>query len=201
MEDQNNKPGKASKGASLTRKPDCILGGGCLHDVWMKIPKSKEPVRPKTFFIYDGGTGKILASRTGEKACGSLAALAICDVIETFGIPNTFLFKTDYFPFDSQWITGDAPKRYRFRVRRQDPLALLAAIGVKVRCAGPEEDVFLKLERRIRDIREEVDGQMELAGAHSSNNRQCAISLDEFEAVIQVEIVRWNARRNEILAA
>lgn len=191
MESQNNKPGAMIVGEDPTRKLDCIQGDGMRHDIWVQFPGLKEPTRPSTFFLIDNETQKILAWRTAEAPCGALVVMAICDVIETFGVPNTVIFDTAR-EFSVMWMAGKAPDRFRFLVRAKDPVNLLTALGVKIVWTMPYSGQSKPIERSFRDLREEIAKHPDLAKFQSSQDGHNAIPADEFDDVLKAVVARWN---------
>lgn len=180
----------------------CVVGDGHLHDLWVQFPNGAKPARPMTLFLSDLRTRKILAWRTDETEHSGSVRLAIGDVVEKYGIPDSVLFDNGR-GFASKWITGQAPRRFRFKIKHEEPQGLLTALGVQIHWALPFSGRSKPIERSFKDMCEEVAKHPAFTGAYTGNAPQNkphnygekAIPLDEFEAVLAAEVARWNARQ------
>ena len=188
-----------------------INGDGYQHNVFVKLPNGKVG-RPKTWFWQDVYSGKILAFRTAETESSCQIRLAFADVVEHYGIPQHITIDNTRAAAN-KFLTGGVPNRYRFKVKDTDPLGLFPALGIQIHWtsvvatmgkakgwgqAKPVERAF-----GIGGIGEVVDKHPAFAGAYTGadttkkpeNYQSKAVAIDDFMAVLEVEIDEWNVRR------
>ena len=197
-----------------------LNGDGYQHNVFVKFPNGKV-CRPKTWFWQDVHSGKILAWRTAETESSCQIRLAFADVVEKYGIPQHITIDNTRAAAN-KFLTGGVPNRYRFKVKDTDPLGLFPALGIQIHWtsvvptasgksrgwgqAKPVERAF-----GIGGIGEVVDKHPAFAGAYTGasttkkpeNYQSKAVALDDFVAVLDVEIAAWNAktgRRSSVCA-
>ena len=197
-----------------------LNGDGYQHNVFVRFPNGKVG-RPKTWFWQDVHSGKILAWRTAETESSCQIRLAFADVVEKYGIPQHITIDNTRAAAN-KFLTGGVSNRYRFKIKDTDPLGLFPALGITIHWtsvvptaagkskgwgqAKPVERAF-----GIGGISEVVDKHPAFAGAYTGANttkkpdnyQSKAVALDDFEAVLDVEIAAWNAkagRRSSICA-
>lgn len=183
-----------------------INGDGYQHNVFVLWPNG-EIARPKTWFWQDVYSRKILAYRTDQTEHSDLLRLSIGDLLDQYGIPNNATIDNTRAAAN-KWLTGGVPNRYRFKVKDDDPLGLLPALGIKVHWTsvidGKGHGQAKPVERSfgVGGLGDYVDKHPYLAGSYTGANvnskpenyRSNAIPLADFIRVLNEEIIAWNAR-------
>lgn len=180
---------------------ECVQGDFHRFDVFVNWPGEAEPVRPQGVFFSDVHSGKLLVQRLSTTANSHTVQLAIGDMIERYGIPQSALLDNGR-EFAAKVITGGAKTRFRFKVRDDDIPGLLPLLGVKVHWATPYSGQSKPIERAFRDLCDRVAKHPEFSGAYTGNKpdakpenyRSRAIDLDVFKEVLAQEVVEHNAR-------
>lgn len=170
-------------------------------DVFVRVPHSEKPVRVYLIALQDLYSGKIVAWRMAESENKVAVRLAIGDMVEAHGIPETIVLDNGR-AFASKWITGGMPNRYRFKVRDEDPHGLLKSLGVEVRWTKPYSGQSKPIERAWRDLAEEISKHPFCAGAYVGNTPMAkpenygtrAVPIDDFRAHVDRMIAEHNAR-------
>lgn len=187
---------------------ECVQGDFHRFDVFVNWPGEPEPVRPQGVFFSDVHSGKLLVQRLSTTANSHTVQLAIGDMIERFGIPQSALLDNGR-EFAAKVITGGAKTRFRFKVRDDDIPGLLPLLGVDVHWATPYSGQSKPIERAFRDLCDRVAKHPEFSGAYTGNKpdakpenyRSRAIDLDVFKAVLAQEVIEHNerpGRRSEV---
>lgn len=185
-----------------------INGDGYQHNVFVKWPNG-EIARPKTWFWQDVYSRKILGYRVDVTENTDSIRLSFGDVVENFGIPDHVTIDNTRSAAN-KWMTGGVPNRYRFKVKDDDPIGLIPALGAKVHWTsvykGKGHGQAKPIERAfgVGGIGEVVDKHPAFVGAftgHNTSNKpenygDKAIPVERFLAVLQQEIIAWNAREN-----
>lgn len=95
-----------------------INGDGYLHNVFVRWFNG-DVIRPKTWFWQDVKTRKILGWRCDVSENIDSIRLSFMDVVTRYGIPEDFHITIDNTRgAANKWLTGGAPNRYRFKVKR-----------------------------------------------------------------------------------
>jgi NAD(P)-dependent dehydrogenase (short-subunit alcohol dehydrogenase family) len=171
-------------------------------DVFVRLPNARQPVRMHLLAIQDLYSGKIVAWRLAESENRVAVRLAIGDMVEAFGIPETVVFDNGR-AFASKWITGGFPNRYRFKVRDEEPQGLVKSLGVTdIRWTTPYSGQSKPIERAFRDLAEEIAKHPCCDGAYVGNRPDAkpenygtrAIPIDEFSEHVARTIGEHNAR-------
>lgn len=170
-------------------------------DVFVKWPGRDKPFRPIMVAIQDVYSRKILAWRIDESENAVTTRLVFADLFRDYGIPKTCILDNGR-AFASKWITGGAKTRYRFKIRPDDPIGLLPALGVKPQFATPYHGQAKPIERAFRDLSDSVAKHPAFAGAYTGRHTQAqpenyaskAIDLDVFMGILRSEIAAHNAK-------
>jgi transposase InsO family protein len=173
---------------------------GHTWDVFVKTPDGRT-VRPVMVAIQDLYSRRFLAWRIGETESAVLTRLAFADLIADVGVPQGVLMDNGR-AFASKWISGGAKTRYRFKVREEEPLGILALLGIDIHWARPYAGQSKPIERGFRDLCNEVAKNLHLAGAWTGNrpdNKPAnygskEIDWDVFVGVVNAGIAEHNAR-------
>lgn len=170
-------------------------------DVFVRVPWKKEPVRMYLVGIQDIYSGKILAWRLSDAETWEVVRLTIGDMVESYGIPDS-IYLDNGRAFASKWITGQIKKRFRFKVREEEPMGLLTTLGVEVTWTTPYAGQSKPIERAWRDLTDVISRHPAVAGAYTGNKPDAkpenymsrAIPLDEFQAHCTAQIAAHNAQ-------
>ncbi|KZL19052.1 transposase domain-containing protein [Pseudovibrio sp. Ad37] len=157
--------------------------------------------RPLMLALQDLHSGKMLSHRIQKSENKDAVRLAIGDMVESFGIPDS-IYLDNGRSFASKWITGRMPTRFRFKVKDEDPSGILHTLGVTVHWTTPYSGQSKPIERAFRDLCEEIAKHPKCAGAYTGNNPMAkpenygskAIPIAEFEQHVAEQIVRHNTR-------
>lgn len=169
-------------------------------DVFVKWPSGRV-ARPIMVAIQDVMSRKILAWRIDETENAVATRLAFADLFRNYGIPKVCVLDNGR-AFASKWITGGAKTRYRFRIRPDDPIGLLPALGIEARFATPYHGQAKPIERAFRDMADAISRHPACAGAYTGSNPQAkpenygdkAVDLDVFMEILKSEIAAHNAK-------
>lgn len=170
-------------------------------DVFVTWPGYEKPIRPQIVAFQDLYSGKILAWRVDVDPNKVAVMSAFKELLETWGIPKHCLFDNGR-EFANKWLTGGAPTRFRFKVREDEPLGVLAMLGVEIHWATPGHGQAKPIERAFRDLASDVAKDPRFAGAYvghrpdakPENYMSRAIELEAFLAVVAEGIAEHNAR-------
>lgn len=120
--------------------------------------------RPVLVGFQDVYSSMILSYRLGKTENTELIRLACADMIRTFGIPEICYFDNGR-AFASQAMTGQATDhRYRGRVKDDEELGILGALGVDVRFVRPGHGQSKPIERAWGDLVDAVAKTQRLLG-------------------------------------
>ncbi|WP_158972386.1 transposase domain-containing protein [Chachezhania sediminis] len=176
-------------------------------DVFVTWPGFDKPIRPQIVAFQDLYSGKILSWRVDVDPNKVAVMSAFKDLLQTWGIPVNCLFDNGR-EFANKWLTGGAPTRFRFKVREEEPLGVLALLGVKIHWATPGHGQAKPIERAFRDIASDVAKDPRFAGAYvghrpdakPENYMSRAVELEDFLAVVAEGIAEHNARQGRLSA-
>lgn len=170
-------------------------------DVFVRVPWSEKPVRMYLIAIQELYSGKVVAWRLSDAETWEAVRLVIGDMVERYGIPE-LMFLDNGRAFSSHWISGKARKRFRFKVKEEDPRGLLATLGVEAVFTTPYSGQSKPIERAFRDLADMIAKHPFCAGAYTGNRPDAkpdnygnrAIPLDEFRQHVAVQIADHNAQ-------
>lgn len=171
-------------------------------DVFVRWPDG-HIARPMMVAIQDVYSRKVLSWRVAENEDGVVTRLTFADLFRDWGIPKACLLDNGR-AFASKLITGGAKTRFRFKIRDDDPLGLLPALGMKVHWATPYRGQSKPIERAFRDLCDTVAKHPAFAGAYTGNKVDAkpenygdrAIDLETFKRVVTAGIEAHNKRPN-----
>lgn len=180
---------------------ECVQGDYHKFDVFVNWPGERLPIRVQTVFFSDVYSAKVLAWRYSVTANSHTVQLCIGDLIEKYGIPQSFLLDNGR-EFAAKVITGGTPTRFRFKITDEDIPGLIPLMGSKVHWATPYSGQSKPIERTFRDFCDRIAKHPEFEGAYTGNKPDAkpenygnrAIPFEQFKAIVDHEIERWNAR-------
>lgn len=157
--------------------------------------------RPMMVAIQDLYSNKILGWRVDKSENADTVRLALGDVFRNFGIPD-LAWMDNGRGFASKWITGGAPTRFRFKVKPEDPVGILTALGVQAQFTKPYSGRSKPIERAFRDLCDAVAKHPAFEGAYTGNKPDAkpenygerAVPIDDFLKVVAQGIRMHNAK-------
>ena len=157
--------------------------------------------RPQMVVFQDLYSGKVLSWRVDATLHAGMVRLAFGDLIEAFGIP-TDCYLDNGREFAAKSITGGTRTRYRFKVKPEDPVGVMTAMGVQVHWTTPYHGQSKPIERAFRDFAGDLAKHPAFHGAYVGNNvmnkpenyGSTAVPLEKFIAVAAEGIAEHNAR-------
>lgn len=179
---------------------EAVNADGHRWDVMVRFPDG-EVGRPVILGWQDVYSGKILGWRLADHESSDVVRLSLADVVRRYGVP-AHAWLDNGRAFASKWMTGGVPNRYRFKVREEDPEGLMKALGIEVHWVTPYHGQAKPIERAWRDFCDAIAKHPAFAGAYTGNNPankpdnygSRAVAWEEFERVVNEEIVAHNAR-------
>jgi hypothetical protein len=179
---------------------EAVNGDGHIFDVMVEWPDG-EKRRPVWVVIQDVYSGKVLGWRVDKTENRDAIRLTIGDVITDHGI-----FEHIYFDntraFANKALTAGTSHRFRFKTRDEDPVGVLALLGIEVHFVTPYSGQSKPIERAFKDFADRVARHPAFAGAYLGNSTttkpanygERAVPLDEFLKVLAAEVIHHNAR-------
>lgn len=169
-------------------------------DVFVRYPDGVVD-RPTMVAIQDLYSNKILAFRDDRSENTDLIRLTFGDMFEEYGIPD-HCYLDNGRAFASKYLTGGTPTRYRFKVRPEDPVGVLTALGIELHWTTPYSGQSKPIERAFRDLCRTIAKHPAFAGAYVGNKPDAkpenymerAVDLETFRKVVAQGIAKWNAR-------
>lgn len=169
-------------------------------DVFVKWPDGRI-ARPMMVAIQDVYSRKFVAWRIDASESAVLTRLAFADLFKQYGIPKHCLMDNGR-AFASKWITGGVANRFRFKVRKEEPLGLLTSLGIKIHWALPFRGSSKPIERAFRDLCDHGAKHPAFTGAYTGNKPDAkpenygsaAVDLETFKRVAQMVMDAHNAR-------
>jgi len=151
--------------------------------------------------IQDLYSSKILAWRLCDAENKHTVRLVIGDMVERYGIPDSITLDNGR-AFASKQISGGAQTRYRFKVREEEPVGLLVALGIDPHWTLPYSGQSKPIERAWRDLAEEISRHPVCAGAFTGNRPDAkpenynsrAVPIEVFRQLVADQIAEHNAR-------
>ena len=185
---------------SALRALEAVNADGHKFDVFVKWPDGTIG-RPLMVAWQDIYSGKMLSYRVGQTENAVSVRLSLRDMLDQYGIPAD-AYLDNGRAFAAKWLSGGTPTRYRFKVKPEDPLGVLTALGVTIHWTTPYHGQSKPIERAFRDLCEDVAKHPAFAGAYTGNNPQAkpenygskAVPIAEFMAVLNQEMLAHNAR-------
>ncbi|MEP9402062.1 transposase domain-containing protein [Sphingomonas silueang] len=169
-------------------------------DVFVRWPDGTI-ARPTMIAIQDVYSRKFLAWRHALTEDMVTARLVFADLFKTWGIPSGVLSDNGR-AFASKWLTGGAKTRFRFKVRDEDPVGVLTALGITIHWAKPYRGQSKPIERGFRDFCDAIAKHPAFEGAYTGNSPMAkpenygskAVDLDVFLKVWNAGVAAHNAR-------
>jgi transposase InsO family protein len=185
---------------SLFTAMEGVNADGHVWDVGVTFPDGTTG-RPVIVGWQDLYSGKILAWRIGQTESSDLVRLAFCDMVRSYGIPG-HVWLDNGRAFASKYLTGGTPNRYRFKVKEEDPVGIITALGVQVHWVTPYHGQAKPIERAWRDFCANIAKHPAFAGAYLGNSvankpenyGSRLVPFEEFARVVESEIHAHNAR-------
>ncbi|MGE0256963.1 MAG: transposase domain-containing protein [Alphaproteobacteria bacterium] len=185
---------------SMFHALEAVNVDGHKWDVFVRWPDGTV-ARPIMVAIQDLYSNRILAWRLDRSENTDLVRLAFRDVFETFGIPDR-VWLDNGRAFASKYISGGAPTRYRFKVKAEEPVGVLTALGMQIHWASPYRGQSKPIERAFGDLCKTIATHAAFDGAYTGNSPEAkpenygtkAVALDEFIRVVAAGIALHNAR-------
>ncbi|MBM3929317.1 MAG: DDE-type integrase/transposase/recombinase, partial [Sphingomonadales bacterium] len=176
-------------------------------DVFVRWPDGTI-ARPTMIAIQDVYSRKMLAWRIAPTEDMVTARLVFADLFAKYGIPAGLLSDNGR-AFASKWLTGGAKTRFRFKIREEDPIGVLTALGITIHWAQPYRGQSKPIERAFRDLCDAVAKHPAFDGAYTGNRPDAkphdygtaAIDLDVFKRVWSAGVEAHNrqtGRRTEM---
>jgi putative transposase len=158
-------------------------------------------IRPTLLVFQDLYSGMILSWRVAESENAASFRLAFGDVVEAHGIP-THVYVDNTRAAANKWMTGQAPTRFRWAPKEDDPCGIFTMLGVQVHFTLPYSGQSKPIERAFRDFAGDLAKHPAFAGAYTGHNPmakpenygQAAVPLDVLMRVIAEGVAEHNAR-------
>lgn len=178
-----------------------VNADGHRWDVFVSMPDKQKPIRPLMLAIQDLYSGKILSWRLAENEGADTVRLAFGDLFRDHGVPEK-VWLDNGRGFASKWITGGTPNRFRFKVKAEDPVGVLTALGCEIHWTRPYSGQSKPIERAFRTLCDHVAKHPEFQGAYCGNNPMAkpedygsrAVPFHVFKAVVNKAIQLHNAK-------
>lgn len=183
-----------------------INGDGYQHNVFVRWHNG-ETLRPKTWVWQDVHSRKIIGWRTDVSENSDSIRLSLMDVISQYGKPEHVVIDNTRAAAN-KWLSGGVSTRYRFKVKKDDPMGILPMLGIQVHWtsviggkgwgqAKPVERVF-----GTGGLGEYVDKHPALAGAFTGENTLSkpdnygsrVVDVDTFLEALAEGIAMFNAK-------
>lgn len=185
---------------SMFHALEAVNADGHKWDVFVKWPDGKVS-RPVMVGFQDLYSGMILSYRIARTEDTATVLAAFGDLVEAYGIPE-HCWLDNGRSFASKWFTGGTENRFRFKVRPQDPVGVLTALGVTVHWTTPYHGQSKPIERAWRDFATDLAKHPACAGAYTGNKPDAkpenyaasAVPIDDFVRVVAEGVIEHNAR-------
>ena len=177
-----------------------VNADGHKFDVFVKWPDGTV-ARPMAVFFQDLYSGKLLTYRVAQAETGDTFRLAFSDVVERYGIPGAVTIDNT-LAAANKTMSGGLKRRFRFKVREEEPLGIFASLGVAVHWAKPVSGQSKPIERAFGDLARDVARHPAFVGSWTGNKPtdkpfdygKKSVPLAEFLAVLEPAIAEHNAR-------
>jgi transposase InsO family protein len=158
--------------------------------------------RPVLIAIQDVMSRKFLAWRYAKSEDAITARLCFADLFRKWGVPHGLLADNGR-AFACKWLTGGVPTRFRFTVKPDEPIGLMAHLGIEVHWALPYRGSSKPIERGFRDFCDAIAKHPAFEGAYTGNNAlnkpdnygERVVEWADFVRVWDGGIAEHNARR------
>lgn len=185
---------------SVFQAMQAVCADGHQFDVFVHWPDG-EICRVVGVFWQDLFSGKILSYRIDRTENSDAVRLSFGDMVERYGIPD-LAYLDNHRGFATKWLTGGAPNRYRFKIKPEDPIGILIALGTRICWCSPYWGQAKPIEVAFGDLGEYVSKHPAFSGAYTGNKPDAkpenygsrAIPLQEFIKILDTEIIAHNAR-------
>ena len=185
------------------RDKNCFMAGEAVNGDGLKFDKfwvefeDGEVINTATAWIWqDVHSGKLLAWRLGKTENTDIFRLSLYDLTETM-VPS-FAWMDNTRVAANKAMTGKSPRRRRFKNQPSDPVGMMQKLGIEPRFTNPDQKVsnpgVKPVERAfgIGGIHDAVRAHPRFADRGFS--KATAIPVGELRAVLEDEVVRFNAR-------
>lgn len=179
---------------------EAINADGHIWDVFVH-DKDGKPYRPVMCAIQDLYSGKMLSWRIGKTLAADIVRLSFGDCFRDYGIPS-LCWLDNGREFAAKMVTGGTETRYRFKVKEEEPVGFLTALGVDVRWTRPYRGQSKPIERAFRDFCDHIAKHPAFAGAYTGNHvmnkpanyGKKSIPIAKFKAIVAQGIAMHNAK-------
>lgn len=188
---------------SSLRALEAVNADGHRMDVFVRWPDGTV-TRPTLTAWQDIYSGKLLSWRIDRTENTDGYRLSFADLLRTCGIPKHVIVDNGR-GIASKQLTGGTANRYRFRIKRDEPLGLLTQLvgSEGIHWTTPYHGQSKPIERAFRDLATDIAKDYRLRGAYTGNKpdakpdnyRSKAIPLKQFLEVLADGIRQHNARR------
>jgi putative transposase len=179
---------------------EALNADGHKWDVFVKYPDGTIG-RPIMVGFQDIYSGMLLSWRFDRSETTEVIRLAFGDVVEKYGIPRLCWFDNGR-AFASKKMTGGTNKRFRFKIKPEDPEGIMKTLGIEVRWATPYHGQAKPIERFWRNVAGRIAKDIRFDGAYCGPNPMAkpddyasrAVPLDVFLKVATEGLAEENAR-------
>jgi putative transposase len=180
---------------------EMVNADGHRFDVMVRWPDDTK-ARPMATVFQDIYSGRILSWRVETTENTDTFRLAFGDMVEKYGIPD-HVFVDNTLAAANKTMSGGVKRRFRFKVRDEEPLGILPSLDVKVHFTRPYSGQSKPIERAFGDFARDIARLPEFEGAYLGNSvankphnhGEKAVPLTTFLAVLEREIASHNARQ------
>lgn len=173
---------------------------GHRFDVMVEWPDGTK-ARPVCIGFQDEYSGKMLSWRVDRTENTDAFRLAFGDMVEKYGIPD-HVTVDNTLAAANKTMSGGLKRRFRFKVREEEPLGILPSLDVKVHFTRPYSGQSKKIERAWGDFARDIARLPQFEGAYLGNSTTNkphnhgarAVPLAEFVAVLDAWVADHNAR-------
>jgi len=185
---------------SMLHAMEWLNADGHRFDVFVRW-EDGEKARPMVVFFQDLFSGKLLGYRVGRDETGDVFRLAFGDVVEKYGIPGKVTIDNT-LAAANKTMSGGLKRRFRFKVRAEEPLGIFPTLGVEVHWAKPYSGRSKPIERAFGDLARDIARHPAFIGAWTGNaptNKphdydSKAVPIATFLQVLEAGIAEHNAR-------
>ncbi|MBW6399528.1 Mu transposase C-terminal domain-containing protein [Roseomonas sp. HJA6] len=185
---------------SMLHAMEWLNADGHRFDNFVEWPDG-ERARPMVVCFQDLYSGKFLGYRVGPDETGDTFRLAFGDVVEKYGIPAKVTIDNT-LAAANKTMSGGLKRRFRFKVRAEEPLGIFPTLGVEVHWAKPYSGRSKPIERAFGDFARDIARHPSFVGAWTGNSTSNkphdygskAVPLATFLAVLEAGIAEHNAR-------
>lgn len=182
---------------------EAVTADGHRFDVQVRWPDGVVE-RPMMVAVQDLRSSAIIGWRIDRTENASLVRLVFGDVVRDHGIPDHIYFDNGR-AFAAKGITGGAPERHRFKVKAEEEIGVLVALGVGIHWTTPYHGQAKPIERAFLDLAAEniakhplcegaYTGRSPLHKPHNYGTR--TVELAAFIGLVRHEVESHNRRRN-----